>query len=143
LPVRLPAGREARDGAARRRLRRLAAGVRVDLGVEHEHVDVLVGRQDVIEAAVADVVGPAVAADDPHGLLHQVVGDARQLGRATGARREDVLQQPHALALLVDAGSSAARASRAPRPALADLRRQFPTSARARRRCWSIVRRMP
>ena len=94
MPVALAGRREARHGAARRRLRRLAAGVRVDLGIEHEHVDVLVGRQHVIEAAVADVVGPAVAADDPHRLLHEVVGDREQLGRRGRSRAaEHVLQQ--------------------------------------------------
>ena len=41
----------------------LAAGVGVDLGVEHEDVDVAVGGEHVVEAAVADVVGPAVAAE--------------------------------------------------------------------------------
>ena len=56
---------ELGDGAARRGLRRLATGVRVDLGVEDEDVDVAAGREDVVQAAEADVVGPAVAADDP------------------------------------------------------------------------------
>ena len=37
---RLAAGGELGDGAARRRLGRLAAGVGVDLGVEHQDVDV-------------------------------------------------------------------------------------------------------
>ena len=39
----------------------------------------------MIEAAVADVVGPAVAADDPHALLDQLVGDRQQVAalRAT------------------------------------------------------------
>ena len=53
----------------------LAAGVRVHLGVEDEDVDVAPVREHVIEPAVADVVRPAVAADEPHALLHQVVGE--------------------------------------------------------------------
>ncbi len=75
MPTALPAAANLADGAERRRLRRLAAGVRVDLGVEHQDVDVAPVGQHVIEAAVADVVGPAVAADEPDALLHQVVGE--------------------------------------------------------------------
>ncbi len=67
----------------------LAAGVGVHLGVEHEHVHVLAGGEHVIESAVSDIVGPAVAAEDPHRLLGQVllVGkDARrELGHLSGA----------------------------------------------------------
>ena len=40
-----------------------------------------VGGQHVIEAAVADVVAPAVAADDPHALLDQFVGHRQQIAR--------------------------------------------------------------
>ena len=73
--------RELRDRAAGGGLRRLAAGVRVHLGVEHEDVDVPSGRQHVVEAAEADVVGPPVATDDPDALAHERVGDRRQLRR--------------------------------------------------------------
>ena len=59
----------------------LAAGVGVDLGVEHQDVHVPAHGDDVVEAAVADVVGPAVAADDPDALLHQVVGDLLEPAR--------------------------------------------------------------
>ena len=75
----LAGGRELGDRAARRRLRGLAAGVRVDLGVEHEDVDVATRREDVVEAAEADVVGPAVAADDPDALADEVVGERQQV----------------------------------------------------------------
>ena len=50
----------------------LTAGVGVDLGIEDEDVDVLAGSQNVVHAAEADVVGPAVAAEDPDGLLRQI-----------------------------------------------------------------------
>ena len=50
----------------------LSAGVGVDLGIEDEDVDVLAGSQNVIHAAEADIVGPAVAAEDPDGLLLQI-----------------------------------------------------------------------
>ena len=50
----------------------LAAGVGIDLGVEDEDVDVVAGGEDVIHAAEADIIGPAVAAEDPHGLLGEI-----------------------------------------------------------------------
>ena len=55
----------------------LAAGVGVHLGVEDQDVHILAGGQDVVHAAEADVVGPAVAAEDPHGLLGQVFFSSR------------------------------------------------------------------
>ena len=55
-------------------------GVRVHLGVEHEHVDVVPAGQHVVEAAGPDVVRPAVAADDPHAAPDQVIDDAAQVG---------------------------------------------------------------
>ena len=33
----------------------------------------------VVQAAVTDVVGPAVATEDPHALLHQHVGESQQV----------------------------------------------------------------
>ena len=83
----LAGGRELGDGAARRRLRRLAAGVRVDLGVEDEDVDVATGREDLVEAAEADVVGPAVAADDPDALADEVAGEGEQVSGVGAERR--------------------------------------------------------
>jgi hypothetical protein len=43
----------------------LTAGVGIDLGIEHQDVDVAVLGEDMVEPTGADVVGPAVAADDP------------------------------------------------------------------------------
>ena len=40
-----------------------------------EDLDVLAGGEDVVKPAVADIVGPAVAAKDPDGLADEVVGD--------------------------------------------------------------------
>ena len=94
----LPADGELRGGAERRRLRLLAAGVRVDLGVEHEDVDVAPAGQHVIEAAVADVVGPAVAADQPDALLHQVVGERFEPPRLGRRERREPLPQRDARA---------------------------------------------
>ena len=97
---RLPRRGEFRRRAERRRLRRLAAGVRIDLGVEHEDVDVLARREHVVEAAVVDVVGPAVAADDPDRSTDEEVGEREQVGRiGVGRSGERRLQRRHALAL--------------------------------------------
>ena len=49
----------------------LTAGVGVDLGIEDHDVHVLAGSQNVVQTAEADVVSPAVAAEDPDGLLGQ------------------------------------------------------------------------
>ena len=84
LPDRLAGRRELGRRAERRRLRLLAAGVGVDLGVEHQDVDVAAAGEHVVEPAVADVVGPAVAADQPHALLHQVVGEGLETARLGG-----------------------------------------------------------
>ena len=57
----------------------LAAGVGIDLGVQDQDVHVAAGCEDVVEAAVADVISPAVAADDPDALLDEVVRHAQQV----------------------------------------------------------------
>ena len=91
LADRLAAGRELRDRAARSGLGGLAAGVRVDLGVEDQDVDVAAGGDHVIEAAEADVVGPAVAADDPDALLDQRVGEGQQVAGFGGVDAGELL----------------------------------------------------
>jgi GNAT superfamily N-acetyltransferase len=157
LLARLLARRgELGDGADRRGLRGLAAGVGVHLGVEHQHVDVAARGEHVVEAAGADVVGPAVAADDPHRLrrirwsataaqvLHsgpvipssgQQLGDPRalrgELSTRAPAGLEDAVDQVGA-ELIPRAGPSRARASSAAgrRPAAARARtRRCPRTA--------------
>ena len=73
--VLLPATGELGRRAERRGLRLLPAGVRVDLGVEHQDVHVAAERHHVVQTAEADVVGPAVTAHEPDALAHQVVGE--------------------------------------------------------------------
>ena len=51
------------------RLGSLATGVGVNLGIEYHNVYILAGSEDVIQAAEADIVSPAVAAEDPDGLF--------------------------------------------------------------------------
>ena len=100
----LAAGGEFRDRAARRRFRHLAAGVRVDFGVQHQHLHVAAAGQDVVEAAVADVVGPAIAADDPDALAHERVSDGEPtfVASSVSSAVKPLLQLPHTLALVED-----------------------------------------
>ena len=69
----LAGGGELGDRAGGRSLGGLAAGIGVHLGIKHQDVDVLVLGQHVIQAAEADIIGPAVAAEDPDGLLDEDV----------------------------------------------------------------------
>ncbi len=85
--VRLAAGGKLRNGAARCGLGRLATGVGVDLGVENEDVDVLARAKDVIESAEADVERPSVAAQNPHALANQSVGNGEQVAGVGGVDR--------------------------------------------------------
>ena len=82
------------------RLRHLAARVGVHLRIHHQHVDVAPAGQDVIQAAIADVVGPAVAADDPHALFDQVIGQGAQVLQAGF---EDAVSPVEAVQPAVDA----------------------------------------
>ena len=121
----------------RGRFGHLAAGVRVHLGVEDEHVDVAPAREDVVEPTGADVVGPPVAADDPdspsgHG------GRPRSSGRdrVRGQGRQPPLQLLDPLALRVKLHSPAPAAQTgARRSAPADLLAQLLEPGGARSPC--------
>ncbi len=84
----------------------LAAGVGIDLGVEHQHVDVAPRGQHVVEPAVADVIGPAVAADEPDRAAHEVVDDREQVFglRVVLQGKQAGLQEGDAFALRADLG---------------------------------------
>ena len=60
---------------------RLAAKAPGASGVEHEDVAVAAARQHVVEPAIADVIGPAVATDDPDRAADQMVDDREQVLR--------------------------------------------------------------
>mmetsp|Transcript_117427 Transcript_117427/g.377185 ORF Transcript_117427/g.377185 Transcript_117427/m.377185 type:complete len:317 (-) Transcript_117427:2881-3831(-) len=75
----LAALRELGHGACRRGLRGLAAGVAVHLRVQDKDVDVLLAGDDVVQAAVADVIGPAIASDDPEADAAELVPQVEQL----------------------------------------------------------------
>ena len=56
---------ELRNSAGGSGLGSLTAGVGVNLGIEDEDVDVLVGSQNMVNTAEANIVCPAVATEDP------------------------------------------------------------------------------
>lgn len=58
----------------RRGFRRLSTRVGVTLGIQYQNIDVLGETQDVIQPAKTNIVSPAVAANQPDGLLDQRVG---------------------------------------------------------------------
>src|SRR5205085_422101 len=70
---------ELGDGAARGGFGCLASGIGVDLGIEDEDVDIAATGEHVIEAAIADIVGPAIAADDPDALFDEGIRHAEEV----------------------------------------------------------------
>jgi len=56
---------ELSDSAERSSLRGLTTGVRVNLSIEHEDVNVLAAGNHVVETAVTDVVRGTVTTDNP------------------------------------------------------------------------------
>ena len=96
---------EFRDRRDRGGLGHLSARVGIDFRVEDENLDVLARGDRVVESSVADVVRPAVAADDPDVLLDEEFG---KRGEALGFRRsrgfELLVQLGDAFALRGDVG---------------------------------------
>ena len=62
-----------RHRCGRRSFGRLTAGIRIHFRVKHQNVDVLPRCQHMVQAAVADVVSPSVAAENPLGALHEII----------------------------------------------------------------------
>ena len=61
------------DGPPRRGFGRLSTGVGVDFGIQHQQVDILTSGQNMIQASIADIVGPAITTDNPHAFTTQVL----------------------------------------------------------------------
>ena len=127
MPTGLPGGGELGGRAEGRRFRLLAARVRVHLGVHDEDVDVALIRQHVVEPAVADVVRPSVAADEPHALFHEVIGECFEPARFRGFETgEPPPQGDHAVPLRGDAGlARLIRLEKSRSQAVADLQREM------------------
>ena len=146
LGRRLAGRGELGHGAERGGLRRLAAGVGVDLGVQDEHVDVAPAGEHVVEPAGADVVGPAVAADDPHGCA-AAGGRPRCAGRRRPGRRGRRAGASSSATRSRWAASSDSRTCRASRMASASsaptTSRSWPSRSRASLVCRSAASRSP
>ncbi len=54
----------------------LSAGVGVDLGVQNQDIDVAAAGQNMVQPAVADVIGPTVSTEDPDALVEDEVGQS-------------------------------------------------------------------
>ena len=76
--ARFTAGSEFSDSATACGLRGLTASIGVDFGIEDEDIDVTTEGEDVIEAAVTDIVGPAIAAHDPEGAFEEGIRDSEE-----------------------------------------------------------------
>ena len=80
-------------------------------------------RPRVIQSAIADVVGPSIAADNPDALSHEVLRDRAQPW-AVGSEGIRSLERGHAISLRVDVrlrDLACVQQSRTPAP---ELRRQ-------------------
>ena len=88
----LAGGCEFGDGSSRSGLGGLSAGIGVDFSIEDEDIHIFAGSEDLIEAAEADVVCPAVAAEDPDGLLGDVLLALQDLSRLLAASSSSLLQ---------------------------------------------------
>src|SRR5690242_676398 len=75
----LASGGELGDGSARRSLGHLTAGVGVNLRIKHKNFYVVTRAKDVVQATRADIVSPAITADEPHTLADESVGNGEQV----------------------------------------------------------------
>ena len=74
-------GREFRGRRPGRRFGFLSAGIRVDLGIHDQDIDIAIAGEDMVQPAEADIVCPAVTADDPDQALEQIVAQRIQVLR--------------------------------------------------------------
>ena len=65
-------GSELRDSPERRRFAHLPAGIGVHFRIHYHYIDVLAARQNMVDAAVSDVVRPTVAAENPYCLVYEI-----------------------------------------------------------------------
>ena len=65
--------------AARGGLGSLATGIRIYLGIEDQQVNIAPGGDDMVKTAVANIVCPAIAADNPNGFFDQGIGYCGQV----------------------------------------------------------------
>ena len=102
----LTSGSEEGDCATVRGLGSLSTGVGVHFGIEDADVHVFARSHHVVETTVTDVVCPTVTTEDPHGLLHEVVGEfvAEADRCVVGCTGEGCLQGGNVFTLGLDAG---------------------------------------
>ena len=87
---------ELSNSTKRSSLRGLTTGVRVNLSIEHENVNVLTRSNHVVETAVTDIVRSTVTTDDPLTALYEVVIQSLELlanGATSGSALGDALAE--------------------------------------------------
>ncbi len=82
LGALLAAGGKLRHRAGGGRLTHLTAGVGVDFGIKDQHIDICAGGKNMIQTAEADIVCPAIAAQDPVGFFGEELLVVQKLLRA-------------------------------------------------------------
>jgi len=97
----LTAGGEFGNRTDGRGLGGLSTSVGVNLGVQHQHVDVLAGSQHVVQTAITDVIGPTVTTDNPDAFVDQIVSQIVQTKGGFGSHAFQLLaQHGHVLTLV-------------------------------------------
>ncbi len=61
----LTRGGKLGHGSPGRCFGRLATGVGIDLRIQNEYVQIIAHGQHMIQASIANIVGPAIPSDDP------------------------------------------------------------------------------
>ena len=91
LSALLAIGGKLRHGAGGGGFAHLAAGIGVDLGIKDQDIDIGPAGHDMIQPAKADIVGPAIAAQDPVGLFaEELLVMQKLLGAGIQALGKDI-----------------------------------------------------
>ena len=70
------AGRKFGNSRSRSSLGGLAAGVGIYFGIKYHYVNVFAAGKNMVKSAVADIVSPAVAAENPVAAFYKVLAEA-------------------------------------------------------------------
>ncbi len=102
LPGLFPGSGKLGDGRRGGSLGSLPAGIGIYFGIQDQDIHIGLGREHMIQAAVTDIVGPAVSSDDPDGALGQEMAIFLDLlqqfpGRPRGALEFPIQQFPDAI----------------------------------------------
>ena len=77
--ARFSAGGEFGHRTQRSGFGALTSGVRINLGIQQQHVHIATTGPHMIQTTVADVISPPIAPNNPYPLAHQGIGETGQL----------------------------------------------------------------